>query len=376
MASLQQHRKNRWRVRWSVNVGSQQVSRTIHLPPVSARERNRFLDRINELISLKKMNGQITRELQSWIAGLPHEMLERLAACELITYDITPDIVFADYASEYIERRGPQVAVKTLNSWHQAYGYLAGHFGRRLIDSLTIADGRDFAESMPSLAPTTVAQHLRIAKQIAQDAVDREVIRANPFAKLKTSSSRNPERAFFVSREQFARVLAACSNNETRLILALSRFGGLRNPSEINDLEWSDINPETQRITIRKHKTSQRTMPLFPELEPYIQQAFDDDADGAVKVIASQLTSYSYRLQTIVDRSGETPWPRLFHNLRASRQTELEHEFPEFVVCKWLGNSPKVARDHYLQVTDDDFARASAPSGAPHQAPQNGQIRH
>ena len=54
-----------------------------------------------------------------------------------------------------------------------------------------------------------------------------------------------------------------------------------------------------------------------------------------------------------------TPWPKLFHNLRATRQTELEENFPTHVVCKWLGNSAAVARKHYLQVTDEHFPKAA-----------------
>jgi hypothetical protein len=58
------------------------------------------------------------------------------------------------------------------------------------------------------------------------------------------------------------------------------------------------------------------------------------------------------------------PSERLFHNLRASRQTELTDIFPAHVVAKWLGNSVKVANDHYLQVTDEHFALAAQKSGA------------
>ena len=56
-------------------------------------------------------------------------------------------------------------------------------------------------------------------------------------------------------------------------------------------------------------------------------------------------------------------WPRLFQNLRASRETELAESYPLHVVCKWIGNTAKVAADHYLQVTEDHFQRA-AKSGA------------
>jgi hypothetical protein len=52
------------------------------------------------------------------------------------------------------------------------------------------------------------------------------------------------------------------------------------------------------------------------------------------------------------------PWARLFHSMRATRQTELEREFPLHVVCSWLGNSEKVARASYLLVTDADWSKA------------------
>jgi hypothetical protein len=45
--------------------------------------------------------------------------------------------------------------------------------------------------------------------------------------------------------------------------------------------------------------------------------------------------------------------------MRASRQTELQREFPLHVVCSWLGNSPRIAQQSYLLVTEDDFAEAS-----------------
>src|SRR5262249_37837408 len=52
-------------------------------------------------------------------------------------------------------------------------------------------------------------------------------------------------------------------------------------------------------------------------------------------------------------------WPKLFQNLRASRETELAAAFPLHVVCRWIGNSALVAQKHYLQVTEADFERAA-----------------
>ena len=50
----------------------------------------------------------------------------------------------------------------------------------------------------------------------------------------------------------------------------------------------------------------------------------------------------------------------MFQNRRSSRQTELAETFPAHVVCQWIGNSEAVARGHYLQTTDEHFARAVA----------------
>jgi len=62
--------------------------------------------------------------------------------------------------------------------------------------------------------------------------------------------------------------------------------------------------------------------------------------------------------QRIIQRAGLQPWPKLFQNLRSTRETELAEQFPIHVVCKWIGNSQPVAVEHYLQLTDEHFERA------------------
>jgi hypothetical protein len=57
----------------------------------------------------------------------------------------------------------------------------------------------------------------------------------------------------------------------------------------------------------------------------------------------------------IVRRAGSQTWPRLFHNLRASREMELVEAYPVQVVTSWLGNTPAVAMWHYLMTTDEHF---------------------
>lgn len=42
----------------------------------------------------------------------------------------------------------------------------------------------------------------------------------------------------------------------------------------------------------------------------------------------------------------------------ASRETELAENYPIQVVTDWIGNSPEIAMKHYLQTTEEHFARA------------------
>lgn len=56
---------------------------------------------------------------------------------------------------------------------------------------------------------------------------------------------------------------------------------------------------------------------------------------------------------------------RLVANDRCGRQTELADQFPSHVVCRWIGNSEYVAREHYLSVTLEHVERAISGSVLP-----------
>src|SRR5262249_37139077 len=60
----------------------------------------------------------------------------------------------------------------------------------------------------------------------------------------------------------------------------------------------------------------------------------------------------------IIRRAGVEPWPRLWHSLRASCESDLAQSFPLATVTKWLGNTPSVALRHYVDPTEAAFDRA------------------
>ncbi len=165
------------------------------------------------------------------------------------------------------------------------------------------------------------------------------------------------------------------------MIFALSRYGGLRCPSEHRKLKWTDVDWEKNRFLVHSPKTehhegkAERWVPIFPELRPFLEEAFDLAEEGAVYVIGHHARGgrMHSELTRIVKAAGLTPWPKLTNNLRASRETELAAEYPIHVVCAWIGNSPAIAVKHYLQVTEGDFEKAAGDGSALQKAQQYGQ---
>ena len=158
--------------------------------------------------------------------------------------------------------------------------------------------------------------------------------------------------------------------------MAPSRFGGLRCPSEVLSLRWQDIDWESGRIVVTSPKTehhagrASRTIPMFPELRAVLTDAFEAAPDGAEYVVDEKYRKAAMgpagwmnanlrtTLLKFIRRAGLQPWPRLFHNLRASRETELVETYPVQVVTGWLGNTPSVALRHYVDPTEAAFDEA------------------
>lgn len=147
-----------------------------------------------------------------------------------------------------------------------------------------------------------------------------------------------------------------------RLLLALSRWAGLRTPSEQRVLTWADIDWENSRFNVNSPKTGPRLVPIFHELMPYLRERFEAAIDGDVLVLPSMEkhgdSAFSKRIERTVEKLGLERWPRTFHNLRSSRQTELTERFPSHVVAAWLGNSVQTADKHDLKVLSSHFEQA------------------
>lgn len=227
-------------------------------------------------------------------------------------------------------------------------------------------------------------------------ALRHKLCEADPFAGVKgPPAGPNQERKCYVPRETIFKVLEGCSP-EWRLIAALSRFAGLRAPSEVLLLRWSDVDLVKGEMLVRSPKTehhpnrASRRVPVFPDLRPFLAEA-QEQATGAefvvngvgergrAKMLASPIgwtaVNLSVAFGKMVERAGFALWPKVMHNMRASCQTDLTAKFPAHVVCKWLGNSLRVAETHYPQTQEDDFRKASEMPPSPTRVGRRCELR-
>ncbi len=330
---------------------------------------------IENLIKAKNTGSEISIAVQSWLNGLRdpiRKRLESLGFAEPMKRKV--EITLAAWVDGYIEGRTdikPNTKLNMLAARNNLFGFCNSSMS---IADFNAYDAEEFRRHLleQGLAENTIRRRSKRIKQFFSAAQKKRLINENPFDGIPTSTVSNSKRQQFISRKDIQKVLDACPDNEWRLIFALARYGGLRIPSELYGLTWDDILWDKKRFLIHSPKTEHiegketRICPLFPELEPYLMEAFQQAEAGQKRVINIDLNiSSNLRTQAhrIIKRAGLKPWGKTFQNLRSSRETELVENFPVHVVTGWLGNSPDIARKHYLQTHEEHFQRATEKGG-------------
>jgi integrase len=365
-------------------VSGDRKRRTIRLGRVSKRMAENVCRHVEELVAAKLMGQPVAAQTAAWVADLDDRMYDRLAAVQLLAPRCNePAMGLGTFLAKYVRER-VDVKPATKEVWSQVVRNLNHFFGsdRSLAEiSESDADAFKMYLNQEALSATTIQKRLQFARMFFKAAGRAKLIGANPFAEVSGKAVIRSDRQSYVTREEIDRILTVCDPN-WQAIVGLARFGGLRCPSEVLSVRWADIDWESSKVTVTSPKTAHhegkgsRVIPLFPELRDVLRAAQKIAEPAAEYVIAgyreSSLTEKGWRncnlrtqFERIVKRAGLSVWPRLFHALRASRETELAREFPLHVVTSWLGNSPKIAVRHYLMVTENDFERAAKSAAAP-----------
>lgn len=370
-------------------VGGDGKRRSIRLGRVSKKVAESIKLKVESLSIALVAKLPLDGETAAWVAGIGDELAAKLAAVGLIPERHSQSL--GAFLDDYLARRRatskPATVVTIARVATDLTLFLGPDTDLRAVTEVR-ADAFKGHLIARGLAGPTVSRRLKNARMLFKHAQRLKLIPSNPFAEVSAPGAATDDRDHYVSPED-ALALIRTANPVWRTIIALARFGGLRCPSEVLSLRWEEVNFETSRMTVTAPKTEHipgkayRVVPLFAILRPYLDEAWELAPTGEEYVVGGKQGA-GYRAAAngpkgwvncnlretflkLIRRAGQTPWPKLFQNLRASCETDLMQHHPIHVVTAWMGNTPRIALTHYLQTLERDFEKATqggAESGA------------
>lgn len=275
----------------------------------------------------------------------------------------------------WVESKLPVVSTRRIELLERVGERLLSEIGDVEVEALTESSLLAWRDSMVAqgAAPNTVAAHSAIVQQFFKWAIAERLCMQSTAGQLPThfvASDRLEE----VSTELIVRLCQAADERDPELGLALrlARWGGLR-AAEILRVALADINTTSRALKIRDtkrehHGHGSRTIPIFPELAPVLTVARRREEQrgiagrrGLLLPVLGGLSpsAMSQRAVRLAAALEVTLPARLWQNCRATRESELMDTEGIVRACKWIGNSPAVAMEHYAIVRSVDFEQAT-----------------
>ena len=315
-----------------------------------------------------------------WLAGVSKELHAKLAKhglCQPRVEAVAPmlDIITIDELIRRYKARPKwlnKLKESTRRSQEISFGYLRKHLGAETsIEDITTSSAEDMVDGLTAtLAEATVAKITVASSMLMRFAVKSRWLNANPFDGIPRGSDESPHKDYVDAATAMA-LIDACPDSDTKLVVALARFAGLRVPSEPRVLKRADVDWSGHRFRLDSPKTGPRVVPVLPVVMRLLEQQFERAEVGAEFVLPQMGkqggTGYCKRVRRIAETAGIKLWSRTLHTLRASMQTDWNELFPAHVTASWLGNSPAIGDKHYNRTLEAHFKAATQPTQNPTQ---------
>jgi integrase len=375
MASIsKEDGRNSWKLSW---YDSNKRKKSFRLGAMPKKTAEQFRTKFEELEGIRRGGGSLPASLVEWVDTLEPDLRTKLEDSGLI--EKRRQLTLGGFCEEFKASR-KSVADATAVRDRQVCDLLIERFGAgRMLESITVRDAEDWQQWLAShankrdserksLSSNTVRRRTGVARQIFATAIRWNLLRENPFRGLASTVRENKERQEFIPWESVAAVIKTAPTTEWKALIAFCRLVGPRVPSELVGLSWNDLDFENRRITLRSPKTAHhggehamRSCPMFPELVPYLEALSESVGPGIDVPLSAPVfpmavdpqVNLRTGLRRYIIKAGLSIWPKLFHNLRSSRETELLSIYPVADVCRWFGHSATVAARFYAQARSE-----------------------
>ncbi len=370
--SVWKHKRGGWylQLRWPSNRREQ-----IYLGKDLSEDNARFINaRVLELQKLRPLGVPLSLDTLAWVQMLSGKLFDDLLKLGLVDpKSEAKPMGLVEWCDTYLASR-TDYKKSTKKGWNTARNHMESAFSDLKMHEITAFQAKQFARDLAKRASSEHASKIieRI-NQLYEAAIEAKKLSENPFSDVKITGKRDKSRDFYVSKATYDAVLAKCKHAHAKALFALARWCGLRVPHEPLSLKWEHIKFNELRLHVpAETKTGFRVLPLFPNALLPLQQLRSDCPIDQEYVFdrARQSAATTWRdwLVDAAKDAGREPWPKLWHNLRASCRTDLEEQFESHVCDAWIGHSHRVAKDHYLMVKPEDWERAQSGNVAHSQA--------
>ena len=319
-----------------------------------------------EARNLGAIDTPLSDALTSWLNGLSdrhYEKLQQIGLCAPRKRSMT----LMRFIYEYFDEHGRTIAAAegTRHRWVTATGHARRYFGDdKMLHSVTESDAKQFriylldqlGQGGRTMADATTRKMCGIISQALVQAHREGLIASNPFNRVPKGNVTNPEREVYVPEDRIDLLIQRAEEPEVKIMLALSRYGALRIPSEAQDLRWGDWDEGSNLLSVKCPKTKRhgkpsRSIPAFPKLRKVLMANKPEGAqpDDFVLPRLRLHTNPRVCVTRLVSEVGVEGWPKCFHGLRASAVTDWSQSYGLADVANWAGHTPTVAVKHYLR---------------------------
>lgn len=305
------------------------------------------------------------------------EAVELYAATHLTGAKLT----LAEVVNEHLERLAKIKRPGTVIDRRSRLNTFVAAYGDTLAAAITPATVEDWVLS-------TNRQPLQAARRRAVNALftfaaRRGYVPENPVARVEKIASRSPDEVAVFSPGEVEAVLRAAQKVEPRMVpfFALGFFAGLRPQNELGKLDFANVNlePGGKIKVVRSTSKTDRTryVPIQPNLRawlrsvpaarrtgpvPYSRRAFRRVLDAARVDRKGRPVDFTVEKGKPVFKAGKegvaVKWSAdvMRHTFCTYRQAVIRNIHQ---LCEEAGNTPHVARAHYLEPKENAEAEAA-----------------
>lgn len=260
----------------------------------------------------------------------------------------------------------------------------AKQYGGELAAAITPTMINAFTLEIPK-RPTQAARW-RSVRALFNFAVAQGYMDEPPTERAKKIKQEIPDEISVLSPAEVQEVMRRALQMEPRLVpyLAIGIFAGLRPENELGRLDWDKINLKSRTITVtgKNAKTKKkRAVPISDNLAAWLETVPEAERAGEIyyyrralrRVLGQEQATKAEKrakLEAQAAREGrklsgptpdETPAPEVLrwgqdimrHTFGSYRQAVIKNINQ---LCEEMGNTPHIARTHYLDPPDEEAA--------------------